>query len=132
MFTRQQYGNLSWSLHELLSSCVEASRSQGSYLGKAGEAEAGQARERPHVSVYREVQEGHVSSIVLVRVSEDQTFTKSNTIYEGVHAMAIQKLSRSERNAQTKARNERRKELFASIAYKSGKLSRCQIRKNSH
>jgi len=34
---------------------VEASRCQGSDLGKAGEAEAGQARERPHVSVYREV-----------------------------------------------------------------------------
>lgn len=46
--------------------------------------------------------------------------------------MATQKLSRTERNAQTKARNQRRKQLFASDSYKSGKLTRCQIRKNTH
>jgi len=41
--------------------------------------------------------------------------------------MAIQKLSRSERCNQTKARNQLRREQFASAEYKSGKLSRKQI-----
>lgn len=41
--------------------------------------------------------------------------------------MAVMKLSRAERCNQTKARNQLRREQFASKEFKSGKLTRKQI-----
>ena len=41
--------------------------------------------------------------------------------------MAVLKLTRTQRCNQTKARNQLRREQFASAEYKSGKLTRKQI-----
>lgn len=46
--------------------------------------------------------------------------------------MAIQKLNRQERNAQTKERNARRKELYQTLDFKKGYIIRRQIRKELH